>query len=97
MALRALGRAAACTSDQQCKAVALGAKPCGGPEAYMAYSTAQSSPDKVKALAERYRKEREQENKASGLASDCSFLMDPGAQCRAGQCQLGGANGALVE
>lgn len=95
--LRALGSVAGCSTDQQCKTVPVGAKSCGGPESYMAYSTAKVSPDKAKALAERYRKEREAENKASGLASDCRFLMDPGAQCRAGTCQLGGSNGALAQ
>lgn len=95
--LRALGQAAACTSDQQCKTVPLGAKSCGGPESYMAYSTARVGPEKAGTLAERYRKEREAENQASGLVSDCRFLMDPGAQCRAGTCQLGGKNGALAE
>lgn len=86
--LRALERDAGCSSDQQCRSVALGAKSCGGPEAYMAYSTAKMSPEKVQALAERYRQERQAANKASGLASDCRYLMDPGAQCRAGSCQL---------
>jgi len=95
--LRAIGRAAACSSDQQCKTLPIGAKSCGGPESYMAYSTASVSTEKAASLAARYRKERESENQASGLASDCRFLMDPGAQCRAGTCQLGGKNGALVE
>jgi hypothetical protein len=63
----------------------------------MAYSTANVSTEKAASLAARYRKEREAENQASGLVSDCRFLMDPGAQCRAGTCQLGGKNGALVE
>ncbi|WP_374582212.1 hypothetical protein [Pseudoduganella sp.] len=93
--LRALERDAACSSDQQCRSVALGAKSCGGPEAYMAYSTAKASADKVQALAERYRKEREAANKASGLVSDCRYLMDPGALCRAGRCQLGNGAAAL--
>lgn len=95
--LRALGSAAACDSDQQCKTVPVGAKSCGGPESYMAYSTAKVSSDKANALAERYHKEREAENKASGAVSDCRYLMDPGAQCRAGTCQLGGSNGALAQ
>jgi hypothetical protein len=95
--LRALGRVADCRSDQQCKTVPVGAKACGGPESYMAYSTERIGPGEANALAERYRKEREAENKASGAVGDCRFLMDPGAQCRAGTCQLGGRNGALAE
>ena len=94
--LRAVGRAAACTADTQCRTVPVGAKACGGPESYLAYSTAAHRPEQVMALAERYRQERQAENARSGLASDCRMLMDPGAQCRAGTCQLGtgGAAGA---
>jgi hypothetical protein len=95
--LHALGRHLDCNTDQQCRTVPVGAKSCGGPESYMAYSTAGVSADKAQALAERYRKERVAENQASGLASDCRYLMDPGATCRAGRCQLGGQNGALAE
>lgn len=95
--LRAIGGAAQCTSDLQCKTMPVGAKSCGGPESYLAYSTASISVEKARTLAERYRKEREAENQASGLVSDCRFMMDPGAQCRAGSCQLGGKNGALAE
>jgi hypothetical protein len=92
--LRAIGRDAACTSDQQCRTVPVGAKACGGPQSYLAYSTAKTDPEQAKALAERYRKEREAHNLASGQASDCRFLPDPGAQCRAGTCQLRSAGGA---
>lgn len=95
--LRALGHDASCNSDQQCRTVPVGAKSCGGPESYMAYSSAKVSPDKANALAERYRKERQAENKASGVVSDCRFHMDPGAKCVAGSCQLGDAGGAVVE
>ncbi|WP_342118536.1 hypothetical protein [Pseudoduganella sp. OTU4001] len=95
--LKALGNYSACTSDQQCRTVPVGAKSCGGPESYLAYSTAKTSPEQAAKLAERYRKEREASNKASGLVSDCRFVMDPGAQCRAGACQLRSEAGAVSE
>jgi len=88
--LRALGRDAACSNDQQCHTVALGAKACGGPEGYLAYSSARNDPAKVAELAARYRKQRTEANAREGVASDCSFVMDPGAVCVAGTCQLGG-------
>ncbi|MCE3264612.1 MAG: hypothetical protein K0R43_3691 [Pseudoduganella sp.] len=94
--LQALGRDAPCNSDQQCRSLPIGAKACGGPESYLAYSTARTSAQRAQALAERYRKEREAANQAGGVVSDCRFLMDPGAQCRAGTCQLGGAVDALA-
>jgi len=89
--LRAMGSDAACNSDQQCRTVPLGAKSCGGPEGYLAYSTARTDSARVAELAERYRKERSAANARSGMASDCRFIADPGAACVAGKCQLGGA------
>lgn len=95
--LKALAGDAACSSDAQCRTVPVGAKACGGPESYLAYSTDKTSPGKAAELAQRYRKEREAANKASGRISDCRFLMDPGAQCRAGKCQLRNAVEPVAE
>jgi len=88
--LRAIGRDAACSSDQQCRTVPLGAKSCGGPEGYLAYSTVRNDPAKVAQLAERYREERRAANARSGMVSDCRYMADPGAVCVAGTCKLGG-------
>ena len=85
--LKSLTRDTACSGNQQCRTVAVGAKACGGPESYLAYSTAKADPAKVEALAERYRKERQAENDKRGVASDCSMVSDPGAVCRANSCQ----------
>lgn len=82
-----------CTSSQQCRSLPLGAKPCGGPEGYLAWSTAHADAAAVAQMAERYRQERKAEHERRGVASDCRFLPDPGAVCRAGQCQAG-ANAA---
>lgn len=43
----------------------------------------------MRALGERYQAERKASNAASGMMSDCRFIPDPGAVCRAGTCQLG--------
>lgn len=87
---------AACSSDQQCRTLALGAKSCGGPERYIAWSTARSSGDKLAALGERYKAERTAENARTGQVSNCMFVVDPGAQCQAQRCMLGGRGGALL-
>jgi len=86
--LRALERS--CSSDAQCRTVPLGAKPCGGPEAYLPYSSARTEPSKASALAERYGKERAAAHQKEGVAGDCMMVMDPGAVCHAGKCELGG-------
>jgi hypothetical protein len=87
--IRALVGTPSCSSDDQCHTLALGARPCGGPESYLPWSSAKTSPAEIQALGERYQAERRAANKASGGVSTCQFLMDPGAVCRAGTCQPG--------
>lgn len=87
---------AACSSDQQCRTLALGAKACGGPDRYIAWSTARSKADKLNELGERYKAERMAENTRSGAISNCMFEVDPGAQCKAKRCQLGGGGGGAL-
>lgn len=88
--IKTLAAEGSCDSSQQCRTLPLGAKSCGGPEAYLAYSTRRDAAQ-LAALAERYRKQRVAENEKSGMASDCRLMTDPGAVCRAGRCQTGGA------
>jgi hypothetical protein len=87
--IRALIGAAACTKAAQCRTLPLGARACGGPEGYLPWSSAQTSGQALAALGERYKAERTAQNAASGAMSDCRFIADPGALCRAGTCQLG--------
>ena len=86
--IRALVGDAACTDDCQCHTLALGARPGGGPQAYLAWSSACTDGAALALLAEQFRQERLAEIAASGALSDCRFLPDPGAVCRAGTCRL---------
>lgn len=87
--IRALIGSAACTESAQCRTVPIGARGCGGPEMYLPWSTAQTKPDALQALAERYKAERQAQIQARGEVSDCRFAVDPGAVCRAGVCERG--------
>lgn len=87
--IRALIGTPACASDAQCHTLAIGAKACGGPESYLAWSSASTPEAELRTLGERYKEERRAANAASGMMSTCSFLADPGASCKAGSCQLG--------
>jgi hypothetical protein len=92
--IRALAATPSCSSDAQCHTLALGARACGGPDSYLPWSSEKTSQAEIEALGERYKEERRAANAASGARSTCQFLMDPGAVCRAGTCQLG-TNGGL--
>jgi hypothetical protein len=86
--IRSLVGIAACTDSSECRTVALGARACGGPESYLPWSSAQTEAAPLAALTERYKQQRQAELAKSGEQGDCRFIADPGAQCRAGSCQL---------
>ncbi|WP_332847852.1 hypothetical protein [Massilia sp. S19_KUP03_FR1] len=85
--IRALIGAAACTDSTQCHTLAIGARPCGGPQAYLPWSSAHTDGAALAVLGERFKAERKAAIAASGELSTCQFLPDPGAMCRAGTCQ----------
>ena len=89
--IRALIGKATCSDNSQCRTLPVGARACGGPETYLAYSAAGGQDAALRALAERYQKERQAQNAASGMISTCVFMPDPGAVCTAGSCQAGNA------
>lgn len=76
---------APCTETAQCKTLAVGAKACGGPEAYVAWSTADTDATRLNSLAARHRALRQSENAASDERSNCLAVADPGAVCQPGQ------------
>ena len=70
-----------CTTDADCRTVAVGDKACGGPESYLAWSARQTDPQALAVAAERYTSERKAQNRQSGRVSNCAFVTDPGARC----------------
>src|SRR4051812_43410739 len=52
--IHALVGTPSCTDDSQCRSLAIGARPCGGPESYLAYSTARTSEAELRALGAIY-------------------------------------------
>ncbi|WP_310385670.1 hypothetical protein [Roseateles sp.] len=83
---------AACDGPQQCHSIAVGAKACGGPDSYLAWSSKGSDGNKLRSLVEQHAAARRAENLASNMMSDCRLVTDPGASCQAGRCTLNPAN-----
>jgi len=79
---------AACDSDAQCHTVGVGAKACGGPERYVAWSSKHSDGLRLRALVEQHAQLRRVADAKSGMMSNCALEPDPGAACVAGRCQL---------
>lgn len=87
---KAIGKAE-CESSDQCKTVAMGAKACGGPEFFLAWSSLVKggvAPANIPELASKHRMAREAQILAEGEMSDCKVVTDPGAQCVASKCAL---------
>lgn len=79
---------AACDAAAQCRTLALGSKACGGPERYLAWSSARSDGARLGQLAAQYAAARQAEDARSGMMSTCEMVIDPGATCRQNRCVL---------
>jgi hypothetical protein len=74
---------AACDVDAQCHTVGVGAKACGGPQAYLAWSSKRTDGAALQQAADRQASAARVEAAASGIMSNCSIAPDPGAYCAA--------------
>lgn len=86
--LRAAIGPAACMADTQCRSLPVGAKACGGPAGYLAWSTQSGDAQRIAALAAQQADAERREIEASGLRSNCALVADPGVACVAGRCQV---------
>src|SRR5450830_701 len=93
--LRAMTADNSCAAQAQCRTVAVGARPCGGPEGFIAYSVAGADiSEAVQAKAAQLTRARTAELARRGdAASICTVVTDPGAICAAASCQLGKGSG----
>ena len=98
--LKAAIGAASCASHAECKTIGVGAKACGGPGAYVAWSQRDTNGELVRTLAAKSTAERKAQIAARGEIGICRVTPDPGATCvipagaSLGQCALGGASSA---
>lgn len=77
-----------CDSNQQCHTLPMGAKACGGPESYLAWSDRQLDGERLRQLAGRYAEARRFELQREEMMSNCALVTDPGAVCQAQRCVL---------
>ncbi|MCU6500514.1 hypothetical protein LPN04_22195 [Rugamonas sp. A1-17] len=75
-----------CDRDSQCHTIAVGAKACGGPERYIAWSDRAQDGAKLKQLVAQHAAARAEEDKHGHVLSNCMMAVDAGAVCRAGHC-----------
>ena len=84
---RALAKIDGCTSAEQCRAAAVGERPCGGPRDYIVYcARTTDSAALYRKLAELRQVEIEL-NKKSGALSTCEFRLPPEIGVSGGSCR----------
>ena len=72
----------------QCRSIPFGAKACGGPATYLAYSTAFINEAKLKALVDAFNSTSRSYIEARKILSDCRFVSEPKLELVNGICKL---------
>jgi hypothetical protein len=100
-AVNALIGDAECDHSDQCRAIAIGSKACGGPRSYLAWSVRNTDQAALQAAVDAQTQAEGAANRSGGLVSDCRMVTAPNVSCRPRAsdgkktCQLGqgGARG----
>ena len=77
-----------CKKDDDCVALAMGKKPCGGAWKFIAASRRNKKFNVLEKALGDYAKTDEAYNKAADLMSDCSMTMAPTVTCKEKKCQV---------
>lgn len=81
-----LAETSVCNENTQCKFIAFGSKPCGGPWGFLIYSTSIDF-ENLETLVEEYNQKEADFNTKYGIISDCSAIMPPsGLTCENNTC-----------
>ena len=84
---RALVKTEGCASSGQCKAAPLGAKPCGGPRAYVVFCPLTTNELALTRKLDELRLAEERYNRENGLVSDCGMVTEPRVESVNGVCR----------
>ena len=75
-----------CRNIVNCRVVGLGARPCGGPEEYVAFSIWNNTGDELRNLVTEYNLLREELMLDSDEVGTCEVLPKPNANCLQSRC-----------
>ena len=81
-----------CSTSADCGLLPIGNKPCGGPEAYMAYSKTNSDVAALEKMAQQYTEQRRQYNKDNQIIGTCQITPKPSVSCIRNQCMASKQN-----
>lgn len=84
--ITSLAESATCNEENECKYIAFGSKPCGGPWSYLVYSTSINTTLFLEKV-ENYNQLENTYNLKWGINSDCSVVNPPiSLKCIDGKC-----------
>jgi len=85
--ISALAEASRCAADSHCRALPIGAKPCGGPWRYLVYSQEGSGAAQLPTKVREHGALEARLNRRSLAVSDCEFIPAPERlACRQQRC-----------
>ena len=84
-----------CDTNDQCKSIGFGDKPCGGFQSYKVYSTKTLDDSTFTKMVKNYNALDKQNNLKNQMASTCDMLMQPSTSCVQGQCTSTPGNGTI--
>jgi hypothetical protein len=74
--IEALANTSVCNESTECKFIAFGSKPCGGPWSYLVYSISIDT-DTLEAMVANYNQKEAEFNGKYGIVSDCAMGTPP--------------------
>jgi len=77
-----------CANLVHCRVLALGARPCGGPSEYLAFSSLTANRETLEAKAYEYTFLEEEVNRSKTALGSCEVLPAPRATCVDGRCTV---------
>jgi hypothetical protein len=81
-----LAATSVCNENTECKFIAFGSKPCGGPWSYLIYSTSIDT-NELESLVEEYNQAQANFNQKWGIVSDCALTLPPSSiNCENNSC-----------
>ena len=86
---RAMARADGCASAGQCRALPMGAKPCGGPWEYLVYCSLTTDEAALRAHLDQLRQFEDSLNRRYSRGSTCDMVMEPATVLDGGSCRAG--------
>lgn len=70
-----------CANTAECKTLAMGSNPCGGPRSYLIYSSARVAEETLASKVKQFSELQAEHNRTTGAVGACIMVMPPTIGC----------------